>query len=235
MRLLLIEDEHAMRMALTDVLQAQGWRVRVAVDGPTGLTLALDDAPDLVVLDVMLPGLDGFSLCKELRARGRKMPVLMLTARGQVQDRVTGLDAGADDYLPKPFASAELLARVRALLRRHEQHSTTLSHIQIGDVHIDFDAATASRAGAPLPLTARELGMLRLLAEAAGKPVSRERFLDVVWESNAAPTTRTVDNQILSLRSKLEPDPAQPRYIKTVHRLGYRLDLAGGDTSSLQV
>ncbi len=225
MRLLLVEDEHAMRMALTDVLQAQGWRVRVAADGPAGLALALDEAPDLVILDVMLPGLDGFSVCRELRARGRKMPVLMLTARGHVDDRVTGLDAGADDYLPKPFASAELLARVRALLRRHETRTAAPAQVRIGEVLIDLDAATARRGQAQVAFTARELRMLRLLVEESGRPVSRERFLDVVWESNATPTTRTVDNQILSLRAKLEPDPANPRYIKTVHRLGYRLEL----------
>jgi DNA-binding response OmpR family regulator len=225
MRLLIVEDEHAMRMALTDLLQAQGWRVRVARDGREGLRLALDETPDLVVLDVMLPGLDGFSLCRELRARGRAMPVLMLTARGQVGDRVTGLDAGADDYLPKPFAGEELLARVRALLRRVSREGEAPRQIQIGHVTVDFEALTAVRGDEVLAFTAREFAMLRLLVAEQGRPVSRERFLDVVWESNAAPTTRTVDNQVLSLRSKLEPDPARPRYLKTVHRVGYRLDL----------
>jgi len=225
MRLLIVEDEHAMRMALTDLLQAQGWRVRVARDGREGLRLALDESPDLVVLDVMLPGLDGFSLCRELRACGRGMPVLMLTARGQVGDRVTGLDAGADDYLPKPFAGEELLARVRALLRRASREGNAPRQIQIGRVTVDFEALTAVRGDEVLAFTAREFAMLRLLVVEQGRPVSRERFLDVVWESNAAPTTRTVDNQVLSLRSKLEPDPARPRYLKTVHRVGYRLDL----------
>ncbi len=226
MRILIIEDEHAMRMALTDLLQAQqDWRVRVARDGEEGLRLALDETPDLVILDVMLPGLDGFALCRELRARGRMMPVLMLTARGQVGDRVTGLDAGADDYLAKPFAGAELLARVRALLRRARREAESPGQIRIGAVAVDFGTMTATRGGEPVALTARELAMLRLLAAEAGRPVSRERFLDVVWESNAAPTTRTVDNQVLSLRAKLEPDPARPRYLKTVHRVGYKLDL----------
>lgn len=225
MRLLIVEDEHAMRMALTDLLQAQGWRVRVARDGLEGLRLALDETPDLVVLDVMLPGLDGFSFCRELRARGRGMPVLMLTARGQVGDRVTGLDAGADDYLSKPFAGEELLARVRALLRRAGRENELPQQIQIGRVTVDFETLSAVREGEVLAFTARELAMLRLLAAEVGKPVSRERFLDVVWESNAAPTTRTVDNQMLSLRAKLEPDPARPRYLKTVHRVGYKLDL----------
>jgi DNA-binding response OmpR family regulator len=225
MRLLIVEDEHAMRMALTDLLQAQGWRVRVARDGLEGLRLALDEKPDLVVLDVMLPGLDGFSLCRELRARGRGMPVLMLTARGQVGDRVTGLDAGADDYLSKPFAGEELLARVRALMRRAGRENELPRQIQIGRVTVDFETLSAVREGEALAFTARELAMLRLLAAEGGKPVSRERFLDVVWESNAAPTTRTVDNQMLSLRAKLEPDPTRPRYLKTVHRVGYKLDL----------
>ena len=225
MRLLVIEDEHSMRIALTDVLQAQGWRVRTARDGPAGLALAMEEAPDLIVLDVMLPGMDGFSLCRELRARGRLMPVLMLTARGHVNDRVTGLDAGADDYLAKPFASAELLARIRALLRRAGGVSSAPDQITIGEVVVDFRQAKAHRHGEPVPLTARELRMLQLLAEEAGRPVSRERFLDVVWEFNATPTTRTVDNHILSLRVKLEPDPREPRYIKTAYRLGYRLEL----------
>ncbi len=226
MRILIIEDEYAMRMALTDLLQAQpDWRVRVARDGEKGLRLALDEAPDLVILDVMLPGLDGFALCRELRARGRMMPVLMLTARGHVGDRVTGLDAGADDYLAKPFAGAELLARVRALLRRARRESEAPGQVRIGEVAVDFGTMTATRGGEPVAFTARELAMLRLLAAEAGRPVSRERFLDVVWESNAAPTTRTVDNQVLSLRAKLEPDPARPRYLKTVHRVGYKLDL----------
>ncbi len=225
MRLLVIEDELSMRIALTDVLQAQGWRVRTANNGPGGLAIAIEEEPDLVVLDVMLPGMDGFSVCRELRARGKRMPILMLTARGHVDDRVTGLDAGADDYLAKPFASAELLARVRALLRRVTAVSSMPERITIGEVEVDFAQARAHRNGEPVPFTARELRMLRLLVEEAGRPVSRERFLDVVWELNAAPTTRTVDNHILSLRAKLEPDPRAPRYIKTVHRLGYRLDL----------
>lgn len=225
MRILIIEDEYSMRLALTDVLQAQGWRVRVANDGPSGLALSLEESPELIVLDVMLPGLDGFALCRELRARGRHMPVLMLTARGHIDDRVTGLDAGADDYLAKPFASAELLARVRALARRVQKQAATPTRVTIGAVEIDFEKATAHREGQPVAFTVRELRMLRLLVEEEGRPVSRDRFLDVVWEMNAAPTTRTVDNHIVSLRAKLEPDPAQPRFIKTVHRLGYRLDL----------
>jgi len=225
MRILIIEDEYSMRLALTDVLQAQGWRVRVANDGPSGLALALEESPDLIVLDVMLPGLDGFALCRELRARGRHMPVLMLTARGHVDDRVMGLDAGADDYLAKPFASAELLARVRALARRVQKQTSTPARVTIGSVEIDFEKATAHREGQPVAFTVRELRMLRLLVEEEGRPVSRDRFLDVVWEMNAAPTTRTVDNHIVSLRAKLEPDPREPRFIKTVHGLGYRLDL----------
>lgn len=225
MRILIIEDEYSMRLALTDVLQAQGWRVRVATDGSQGLAMALEESPELIVLDVMLPGLDGFALCRELRARGRHMPVLMLTARGHVNDRVTGLDAGADDYLAKPFASAELLARVRALARRVQKQAATPTRVTIGAVEIDFERAAAYREGEPVAFTVRELRMLRLLVEEEGRPVSRDRFLDVVWEMNAAPATRTVDNHIVSLRAKLEPDPREPRFIKTVHGLGYRLDL----------
>ena len=175
MRILLIEDEHAMSLALTDVLQAQGWRVRVAADGPTGLSLALEESPDLIVLDVMLPGLDGFALCRELRLRGRQMPVLMLTARGQVGDRVAGLDAGADDYLAKPFAGAELLARVRALARRVQRQTASPAQVRIGEVEVDFDRSVSHRhgSGEAVTFTAREWRMLRLLVDEEGRPVSR--------------------------------------------------------------
>jgi DNA-binding response OmpR family regulator len=161
------------------------------------------------------------------------MPVLMLTARGHVDDRVTGLDAGADDYLAKPFASAELLARVRALARRVQKQAATPTRVTIGAVEIDFEKATAHREGQPVAFTARELRMVRLLVEEEGRPVSRDRFLDVVWEMNAATTTRTVDNHIVSLRAKLEPDPREPRFIKTVHGLGYRLELLQPEQTSI--
>jgi len=224
-RLLIVEDELPMRTALKDCLEGEGYRVLTAADGEAGLERALKVKPDLVLLDIMLPKLDGFALCAELRRLSLNVPVLMLTAKGQVHDRVTGLDAGADDYLVKPFSTDELLARVRALLRRTRRTGHALTALNLGEVQIDLLKQTAVRGRKPVHLTAKEFAMLRLMAEAQGEPVTRERFLDVVWGYTAFPTTRTVDNHIASLRAKLEPDPDLPRWIKTVHGVGYRLDL----------
>jgi DNA-binding response OmpR family regulator len=173
----------------------------------------------------MMPKLDGFAVCAEVRRRLPELPILMLTAKGQVDDRVAGLDAGADDYLVKPFSSRELLARVRALLRRSERNANAVSSLAFGDVEVDFAKQTCTRTGQRVALTVKEYGILKLLAEHPGEPVSRERFLEVVWAYNAYPTTRTVDNQILALRAKLEPDPSHPRYLLTVHGVGYRLEM----------
>ncbi|MCL5097492.1 MAG: response regulator transcription factor [Candidatus Omnitrophica bacterium] len=223
-RILIIEDERPMRTALQDCLEAEGHRVLTAADGEAGLERAIAEKPDLVLLDIMLPRLDGFALCAELRRLGNPVPILMLTAKGQVEDRVTGLDAGADDYLVKPFSTDELMARVRALLRRTRRESSSRQILELGDVRIDFVWQRAWRKKKELHLTAKELAMLRLLADAQGEPVTRERFLDAVWGYAAFPTTRTVDNHIASLRRKIEPDPDHPRWIKTIHGIGYRLE-----------
>jgi DNA-binding response OmpR family regulator len=220
-----IEDEGAMRTVLKDILEHEGFRVLTATDGESGLQMAIHEKPDLILLDIMLPKLDGFALCAQLRALEIHTPVLMLTAKGQIDDRVTGLDAGADDYLVKPFSTDELLARVRALLRRVQKQSRMATAITLGGVHIDLVKQTARHGHSTIHLTAKEFAMLRLLAEAGGEPVTRDRFLDVVWGYAAFPTTRTVDNHIAGLRAKLEPDPENPRWIKTVHGVGYRLDL----------
>src|SRR5688572_11885620 len=224
-RILVIEDELPMRTALEDCLPGAGFRVVSGSDGERGLERALKEKPDLILLDVMMPRLDGFGLCTELRRLGHGMPVLMLTAKGQVRDRVSGLDAGADDYLVKPFSMEELLARVRALLRRVQRPSEVVREITIGETQIDFIRQNATRKRKTIHFTAKELAMLRLLAEAQGEPVSRERFLDVVWGYAAFPTTRTVDNHIASLRSKIEKDADDPKWIKTVHGVGYRLEM----------
>jgi len=224
-RILIIEDERPMRTALQDCLAADGYRVLTAANGEEGLQRALDEQPDLILLDLMMPKLDGFALCAELRRLANPVPVLILTAKGQIEDRVRGLDVGADDYLVKPFSLDELLARVRALLRRIHRASRIVTTLKLGETRIDFTRQTATRRHQPLHLTAKEFAMLRLLAEAAGEPVSRERFLDVVWGYTAFPTTRTVDTHIASLRGKLEPEPDQPRWLQTVHGVGYRLQL----------
>mgnify|MGYP001281167722 CR=1 FL=1 len=223
-RILIIEDETPMRTALADVLDGEGFRPLTAADGEIGLRKAAAEKPDLILLDIMMPKLDGFAVCAELRRLGHAVPVLMLTAKGQIEDRVAGLDVGADDYLVKPFSTEELLARVRALLRRAQKHGHALTKLKLGDVEIDLARQTAMRRRKQVHLTAKEFAMLRLLAEAAGEPVSREKFLDVVWGYTSFPTTRTVDNHIASLRAKLEKNPEAPRWIKTVHGVGYRLE-----------
>jgi DNA-binding response OmpR family regulator len=214
-RLLVIEDELPMRTALQDLLEAEGYRVIRAVD----------EKPDLVLLDLMMPKLDGYALCAELRRLANPVPVLMLTAKGQIEDRVRGLDAGADDYLVKPFSTDELLARVRALLRRMQRPVKSPTSLALGDVRVDFAQPRAWRGRRTIHLTTKEFAMLRLLAECVGEVVSRERFLDAVWGYAAFPTTRTVDTHIASLRGKIEKNPDEPRWIKTVHGVGYRLEI----------
>lgn len=225
-RILIVDDELPMRIALSDLLTHEGHRVVVAHDGASGLKRAVEEKPDLVLLDVMMPGLDGFALAAELRRLGYSMPILMLTAKGQVDDRVRGLDSGADDYLVKPFATDELLARVRALERRlgRKEHEVP-DAVRVGRLDIHFPRMEAVEDGHRVHLTAKEFAILRLLLETPGEPVSRERFLDVVWGVNAFPTTRTVDNHMAMLRSKIEPDSNAPRHLTTVHGVGYRLEL----------
>jgi DNA-binding response OmpR family regulator len=228
-RVLIVEDERPMLLALRDMFISEGYRVLTAQDGESGLQQALEEKPGLLLLDVMMPKLDGYSLCAELRRVGFTAPILMLTAKGQVHDRVTGLDSGADDYLVKPFSSEELLARARALLRRSAPGRHGVAAIRMGDLRVDLVAMTATRGGEEIGLSAREFAMLRLLAEARGEPVTRERFLDVVWGYTRFPTTRTVDTHIAALRAKLETDSEQPRWIVTVHGVGYRLQAAECD------
>ncbi|WP_234047256.1 response regulator transcription factor [Luteolibacter pohnpeiensis] len=225
MRLLVIEDELPMRTALVRTLEAEGYRVRDAADGIAGLELACTESFDLILLDVMMPGLDGFAVCKAMRDRGREMPVLMLTAKGLIDDRVAGLDSGADDYLMKPFSLRELLARVRALLRRGEKEKQVPDLLWLGAAEIDFHRGVVQRAGNEVSLSEKEIGMLRLLVAHAGKPVAREKFLDVVWGYNAFPSTRTIDNFVAALRAKLEADPSAPQHLLTVRGVGYRLDV----------
>lgn len=224
-RVLVVEDELPMRIALEDCLKRAGYRVISAQQGEQGLQRALDESPDLILLDVMLPKLDGFGVCRALRNAGCRSAILMLTAKGQWEDRVKGLDEGADDYVVKPFQSEELLARVRALLRRQDRSRPALTTLVLGEVEIDFIRQTARRKKRAVLLTAKEFGMLRLMAEADGEPITRERFLDVVWGYAAFPTTRTVDMHIASLRNKLERNSESPQWIRTVHGVGYRLEI----------
>lgn len=226
-RILVIEDEYPMRRALEDLLSAEGHRVLTAADGLSGLEGARSEQPDLIVLDVMLPGLDGFAVVHALRRAGQRVPVLLLTAKGGVRDRVTGLDAGADDYLAKPFSTEELLARVRALLRRAGRSETAVERLRLGNLEVDFRRRTARRGRKTAHFTPKEFEMLRLLAEARGGVVSREQFLDLIWGYGSFPTTRTVDTHVAAIRAKIEPDPARPRHLLTVHGAGYRLVESG--------
>jgi DNA-binding response OmpR family regulator len=224
-RILVVEDEPSMRIALQDALEAEGYRVLIATDGQAGLERALKEKPALLLLDVMLPKLNGFELCAHLRQACNSIPILMLTAKGMVRDRVAGLNAGADDYLIKPFDTEELLARIRSLLRRTQRQTQALKKLQLGLIEIDLIKQVARRGREPLHLSSKEFAMLQLMAQTPGEPVPRERFLDVVWGYTAFPTTRTVDNYIAFLRSKLEDDPENPRWIQTVRGIGYRLQL----------
>jgi DNA-binding response OmpR family regulator len=227
MRILVIEDETPLRVALHDALTDEGCRVITAADGQDGFEKSLTEKPDLIVLDIMLPKMDGYALCSELRRLGHRMPVLMLTARGMVADKVQGLDAGADDYLVKPFSLAEFKARIRALRRRSQDGAGTPEHAAFGDVQVDLVRRTVTRRGREVTLTVKEFGVLALLIQHAGRAVSREEFLDLVWGHASFPTTRTVDNHVGRLRTKLEPKPAEPRYILTHPKAGYRLVMDG--------
>jgi two-component system alkaline phosphatase synthesis response regulator PhoP len=223
-RILLVEDEPGLRMTLSDRLSAEGYQVDMAADGDQGFLRAADGAHDLVILDVMLPGRSGFDVCRDLRQKGIDVPVLMLTARGQVADRVVGLKLGADDYLTKPFEMAELLARVEARLRRDGAAPVvqTPETYRFGAVHVDFRKAEVDRDGVRLDLSAKEFHLLKYLVEHRGATVTRNELLDSVWGYDAMPSTRTVDVHVAWLRKKLEPQPHLPQYIVTVHGIGYK-------------
>jgi two-component system, OmpR family, alkaline phosphatase synthesis response regulator PhoP len=223
--ILLVEDEPSLVLTLTDRLVAEGYRVETRGDGESALAAAAGRAFDLLILDVMLPGIDGFEVCRALRGRGVQTPILMLTARTQVADRVVGLKLGADDYLAKPFEMIELLARIEALLRRARTTGSAAPGLfRFGHVEVDFRRAEVRRAGEPVALSAMELRLLRCLVANRGEVLSRDRLLDEVWGKDAIPFSRTVDVHVASLRAKLEERPAHPQYIVTVHRLGYRFD-----------
>jgi len=223
-RLLLVEDEPGLQLALSDRLTAEGYTVETAADGHTAITRATGEPFDVIVLDVMLPGRDGFDVAKAVRQAGVQTPILMLTARSQVVDRVVGLKLGADDYLTKPFETIELLARIEALLRRVPSRSSgvSLERYQFGDITVDVRKAEVMHNGAPLELSAKEFQLLKYFIEHRGATISRDELLHEVWGYSATPSTRTVDVHIAWLRQKLEPNPRVPQYILTVHGLGYK-------------
>jgi DNA-binding response OmpR family regulator len=220
---LVVEDDPAILQGLQESLRLERHDVLSASDGETGYRLAREKKPDLVILDLMLPRMGGFEICRQLRAEGFTPPILMLTARGDEADRVLGLDLGADDYVTKPFSVRELLARVRALLRRQEKPDKLPDELRFDDVVVDFRRCEAAKRGAAVELTRKEFGVLRLLAARAGEVVSRDDLLNGVWGYESYPNTRTVDVHIASLRSKFEDDASAPRRLITVHGMGYKL------------
>lgn len=222
--ILVVEDDQSLALGLTVNLRAEGFNVLVASDGPKGLRMASEAKPDLVVLDILLPGLDGFDVLKRLRARKREMPVIIMSARGELDDKLKGLGLGADDYVTKPFRLPELVARIHAALRRPRQQRGNPDEGRIGTAVVDLESRRVERAGAEVTLTAREFDLLEYLMRHAGRVHTRDRLLTAVWGHDYEGTARTVDNFIRSLRVKLETEPRRPRHLVTVRGAGYRFD-----------
>jgi two-component system, OmpR family, response regulator RegX3 len=224
-RLLIIEDEEPIRVGLEDLFVFHGFAVESAADGPGGLALALSGRFDLILLDIMLPGLDGFSICDRIRALDRAQPIIMLTARTADADIIQGLRLGADDYVAKPFSVTELVLRVQAVLRRSGALETAETRLQLGDLEIDTRTLTGQQDGREVPFTEREIAILKYLTAHGDRPVSREELLNKVWgyARDCGLETRTVDIHIAKLRRKIEPDPGEPSRLITVRGVGYRL------------
>ncbi|HLK70139.1 MAG TPA: response regulator transcription factor [Bryobacteraceae bacterium] len=222
-RILLVEDEPGLVLTLSDLLSAEGYEVETATDGPSGLARAASGAFDLIVLDVMLPGKNGLEVCRELRHQGKDVPVLMLTAKTQLVDRVVGLKIGADDYVTKPFEAPELLARIEALLRRSKREKATpVGRFEFGDVEVNFENGHVRKGGVPVNLAGKELELLRYLVDHRGTVVSRDELLEGVWEYQPGVSSRTIDVHVAWLRQKLEDNAQTPRHIHTVRGVGYR-------------
>jgi len=221
-RILIVEDEPAMVAGLRDNFEYEGYDVISAGDGVAGLDLALSGNPDLVVLDVMMPRMSGLDVCKQLKAKRPSLPIIMLTARGQEIDKVVGLELGADDYVTKPFSIRELMARVKAVLRRVTPPAPALEVYRFSDVEVNVRSNEVRRAGSVVDLSAKEFALLAYFVAHPAETLSRDRLLDSVWGYENYPNSRTVDTHIVHLRQKLEPNPEEPRFILTVHGSGYK-------------
>jgi DNA-binding response OmpR family regulator len=221
-KILIVEDEPNMVAGLRDNFEYEGYEVITANDGLAGLERALTDSPDLLVLDVMMPRMSGLDVCKQLKAKRPSIPIIMLTARGQEVDKVVGLELGADDYVTKPFSIRELLARVKAVLRRTQTAPKHQEQYKFGDVEVNLRSCQVSRKGKPLEFSSKEFELLKFFLSHSGEAISRDRLLEEVWGYDRFPTTRTVDAHIVRLRQKLEPKPEDPQFILTVHGLGYK-------------
>ncbi|MFN0157514.1 MAG: response regulator transcription factor [Bacteroidota bacterium] len=222
-KILVIEDEPVMQRGLKDNLEYEGYEVDLAGDGKAGLQKLLANSYDLALLDVMLPLISGYDVCRTAREKGVRTPIIMLTSKGEEIDKVLGLELGADDYVTKPFSLRELLARVKAVLRRHHRGSASGVVVLFGDVEIHFNTYNATRDGAELTMTPKEFDVLKFLWEHRNQTVTRDQLLTNVWGYDDSVSTRTVDNFIVRLRQKLEDDPAHPRHILTIHGAGYKL------------
>jgi DNA-binding response OmpR family regulator len=222
--ILLVEDDAALALGLCDTLEFEGFAVVHAKTGKDGIARARDGKPDCIILDLMLPDLNGYQICEQVRRTDARVPILMLTAKSQEADKIRGLDAGADDYVTKPFSVGELVARVRAMLRRSSRAHGT-GTLRIGEADIDLQAHELKRDGEKHDLSFYEAELMKLLYERAGEVVSRDEILDRIWGIESSPTTRTVDNFVVKLRRKIEAQPDKPRHILTVYGLGYKLVL----------
>ena len=221
-RILIVEDEPALLRGLKDTFQAQGYDVLTAQEGETGLAAALDRSPDLILLDIMLPRVNGYEICRAVRERGLAMPILMLTAKGQEEDIILGLNLGADDYIVKPFRRGELIARVKALLRRTRPQQTAIA--RFGDFELNLAAHKLFRGGVEIDLTAKEFRLLAYFISRRGCALTRDDILDAVWGNSVMVTPRTIDRFVATLRSKIEPEPHSPAFIQTIRDIGYRFE-----------
>ena len=219
-RILIVEDEADLVLSLEEDLRRQGYETETASDGERGLALGKHGSWDLILLDIMLPKMDGFDVCAELRRAGVRTPIILLTARTQEAEKVLGLDSGADDYVTKPFSLHELRARIRAQLRRGSRENARIC--QFGDCVVDFDRAELRRGGELVDLTPQELRLLEVLLQNRGRVMSRERLIEAAWGRGTAITDRVVDTHVFNLRRKIEPVPAEPRFLMGVRGLGYR-------------
>jgi len=221
--ILIIEDETGILMSLKDEFESQGYVVHAAEDGEVGLELARKKKPDLIILDIMLPVLDGYDLCKRLRMEGDRTPIIMLTVKDKEVDKVLGLELGADDYVTKPFSFAELTARVKAIFRRTEDMTKDLTQYGFGDIELDFEKYEAKKGGKRLDLTTLEFHMLKFIIQNKGKVLSRDDFLDRIWgEDNVSVSFRTVNSHIANIRKKIEDDQANPKHILSIRGVGYK-------------
>lgn len=218
--ILIVEDEEQMRLGLRDNLEFENYTVDMAADGKAGWEKITSNQYDLILLDVMMPGKSGFEICRDARSHNIKTPILMLTAKGEEIDRVLGLELGADDYITKPFSVRELMARIKAVLRRAAPEGS--KKLLLGNLTINFDTYEAYRNNEPVPMTHKEFEILHFLIKHKNETVERDTLLSEIWGYDTMTTTRTVDNFILKLRQKIEEDPARPRHILTVHGLGYK-------------